>query len=77
MADANGARMTRAPMYLANALKKIQSYEKKPTATQMRTANEITSSIYFENPFKASSIMNIFSTHQPIEDRIEKLEHMY
>ncbi len=77
MADANGARMTRAPMYLASALKKIQGYEKKPTATQMKTANEITASIYFENPFSTKSIMNIFSTHPPIEDRIEKLEHMY
>lgn len=79
MADANGARMIRAPSYLADALKKIQSYEKKPAtvAPQMKHTNEIMSSIYFENPFKASSIMNLFSTHPPIQDRIDKLEHMY
>jgi heat shock protein HtpX len=79
MADANGARIIRAPSYLANALKKIQDYENKPksVAPQLKTANEITASMYFDNPFKTKSIMNLFSTHPPIEDRIEKLEHMY
>jgi heat shock protein HtpX len=77
MADANGARIIRAPKYLANALKKIQAYEQNPRAPPVQHANEITSSLYFSNPFKAKSIMNLFSTHPPIEDRIAKLEHMY
>jgi heat shock protein HtpX len=79
MADANGARMIREPNYLASALKKIQAYEKKPAtvAPQMKHTNEIMSSIYFENPIKKSSIMNLFSTHPPIQDRIDKLEQMY
>ncbi len=79
MADANGARMIRAPGYLANALKKIQSYEQKPAAAAppVKHANEITSSLYFSSPFKAKSLMNLFSTHPPIEDRIAKLEQMY
>ena len=79
MADANGARMIRAPSYLANALKKIQAYEQKPAAVAppVQHANEITSSLYFSSPFKANSIKNLFSTHPPIEDRIAKLEQMY
>jgi len=79
MADANGARMIREPEYLASALKKIQAYEQKPTniAPPVKHANEITSSLYFANPFKAKSLMNLFSTHPPIEDRIAKLEQMY
>jgi heat shock protein HtpX len=77
MADANGARITRAPMYLASALKKIQGYENKPNAQPVRNANEINSSLYFENPFTKQSFWNIFSTHPPIDERIKILEHMY
>jgi heat shock protein HtpX len=77
MADANGARIIRAPMYLADALKKIQSYENKPNARPVRHANEITSSLYFENPLNRKSIANLFSTHPPIEERIKRLESMY
>ena len=77
MADANGARVTRAPNYLASALKNIQGYEKNPRATPVKSANEMTAPLYFENPFNKKSLMNLFSTHPPIEDRIAKLEHMY
>ncbi len=77
MADENGARITRAPDHLASALKKIQSYEQKPQAPPVRSANEMTAPLYFANPFNKKSISNLFSTHPPIEDRIEQLEHMY
>ena len=77
MADANGARITRAPNYLASALKKIQGYENKPNAASVKSANEMTAPLYFENPFSRKSLFNLFSTHPPIEDRIAKLEKMY
>ncbi len=77
MADANGARIIREPEYLASALKKIQQYEQKPNSPPVRNVNEMTASLYFANPFKVKSIMNLFSTHPPIEDRIKKLESMY
>lgn len=77
LADANGARITRAPMFLASALKKIQQYENAPNAQPVVHSNEVTASIYFASPFSAKSMMNLFSTHPPIEDRIDKLEHMY
>jgi len=77
MADANGARVTRNPAELASALKKIQAYENNPQAKPVMHANEITASLYFANPFKARSLMNLFSTHPPIEERIRRLEAMY
>jgi heat shock protein HtpX len=77
MADANGARLIRNPGALASALKKIQQYDASPKATPVRSANEMTASLYFSNPFKAKSVMGIFSTHPPIEERISRLEHMY
>ncbi len=77
MADANGARIIRQPQWLASALKKIQQYEAQPNATHVKAANEMTAPLYFESPFSKKSLMNIFSTHPPIEERIKRLEHMY
>ena len=77
MADANGARITRDPEELASALKKIDGYTARPGAQQVRYANEMTAPIYFSNPFTKSSLMNIFSTHPPIKERIARLEKMY
>jgi heat shock protein HtpX len=77
MADANGARVIRAPNYLASALTKIQAYTKNPQTAPMRNTNEITANLYFSSPFKASSVMNLLSTHPPIEERIARLNKMY
>lgn len=77
MADANGARMIRAPGYLANALQKIDGYMKNPQGTPVRTANEVTAPMYFSNPFKGQNVMSLFSTHPPTSERIKRLEKMY
>lgn len=77
MADANGARITRNPGALAGALSKIQKYSIAPTAQPVRHANEVNATMYFANPFKARSMLNIFSTHPPIEERINRLRRMY
>lgn len=77
MADANGARVTRNPAELASALKKLQAYSSSPRATPVRHANEVTASMYFANPFTGKSVMNLFSTHPPIEERIKRLQAMY
>jgi heat shock protein HtpX len=77
MADANGSRLIRDPHSLASALIKIRDYSKNPLAKPVMHANDITASIYFSNPLKGSDIMNLFSTHPPIQDRIDKLEKMY
>ncbi len=77
MADANGARVTRNPAELASALKKIEGYEQNPRSQPVANANELTASIYFANPLKAQDILNIFSTHPPIAERIKRLQAMY
>ncbi len=77
LADANGARMTRNPASLVSALQKIQKYDANPRATSVQHATEVTASLYFSNPFTSKSLLNIFSTHPPIEERIKKLQQMY
>ncbi len=77
MADANGARLTRSPRSLASALAKIKAYTQAPGATSVKHASEVSESIYFANPFTASNLSNLFSTHPPIDERIKRLQAMY
>jgi len=74
MADASGATLTRYPLGLANALKKI-SQDPDPLVEK---ANKATAHLFISTPFgKKKSLMGkLFSTHPPIQDRIKKLEEM-
>lgn len=72
-ADATGARLIRNPGALANALRKLdRGVRRRP----LSTGNPATSSLFIVNPFNASTIVNLLSTHPPIEKRIAKLEDM-
>ncbi len=77
MADANGARITRDPQGLAGALTKIKGYASNPQAAGVKTANEVNAPMYFSNPLRGASAMNLFSTHPPIDERIARLKKMY
>lgn len=72
LADATGALLTQHPENLASALQKIAQYTEP-----MQTASLATAHLYISNPFGAHSagkfLKNIFSTHPPIEDRINIL----
>jgi heat shock protein HtpX len=73
LADASGALLTRYPPGLASALKKL-SADREP----LEVANKATAHLYIVNPLKnIKGKMNVmFSTHPPIEKRIEVLENM-
>jgi len=69
-ADAGGANISGNPLYLANALKKLQmASEKIPM-----NANPATSHMFIVNPLTGGGILKLFSTHPPIEERIERLK---
>ncbi|MCK4917503.1 MAG: M48 family metallopeptidase [Candidatus Omnitrophica bacterium] len=70
LADACAVRLTRYPLGLASALKKI-SNSKIP----LESANKITAPMYIDNPFKKEKmkVSSLFSTHPPIEERIQIL----
>lgn len=74
LADASGALLTRYPEGLANALRKISSYQ-----APMRRANNATAHLFISNPFgpKAvqSSLAKLFMTHPPTEERVKALLH--
>jgi heat shock protein HtpX len=72
-ADASGARLVGHPYGLANALRKLGA------ATQripMQSAEPSTAHLFIVNPLSGQALMNLFSTHPPLEKRIERLEAM-
>ncbi|MCX8027009.1 MAG: zinc metalloprotease HtpX [Thermodesulfovibrionales bacterium] len=71
-ADEGGAEICGNPMYLANALKKLH------IASQQipMQANPATSHMFIVNPLTGGGILKLFSTHPPIEERIERLQAM-
>jgi len=72
MADEGSARATRKPMNLASALKKLVEYTKQvPLPAEPSTAH-----MFIVNPFSGGGFTAMFSTHPPIEKRIERLEEL-
>jgi len=71
LADATGALTTRYPEGLAHALEKIEQ-----TGSTLQRQNTSTAHMFFANPLKGHSLLNLFSTHPPIEARIKALDEM-
>jgi heat shock protein HtpX len=72
LADASGARMSGRPKALASALAKLsRGAQLKPL-----DANPVTAHLFIVNPLSGNRVMNLFSTHPPIEKRIERLMKM-
>ncbi|HZM69147.1 MAG TPA: zinc metalloprotease HtpX [Candidatus Cryosericum sp.] len=69
-ADASGAELTHNPYGLANALQKLEDAGKR---VPMLTASSTSSHLFIVKPFTGRSLVNLFSTHPPIKDRIQRL----
>lgn len=70
LADASGALTTRDPESLARALEKLQTY-----GQPMRRQNSATAHLFFSNPLRKGGFAKLFSTHPPLEERIERLRN--
>jgi heat shock protein HtpX len=73
MADSSGAKLSGNPMFLANALRKLETAGK---TRPMLNANPATSHLFIVNPFSLRGLSSLFSTHPPTEERIARLEKM-
>ena len=71
-ADATGARICGNPLYLANALRKLDAGSKRIPMN----ANPATAHMFIVNPLRGGGFVNLFSTHPPMEERIARLEAM-
>jgi heat shock protein HtpX len=70
LADSSAALITRYPEGMINALKKLEAHSRP-----MHQQNAATEALFIANPLKKGFLTNIFSTHPPLEKRIERLEH--
>lgn len=70
LADASAVNITRYPEGMISALKKLQSHSQP-----MKSQNIATEAMYINNPLRKGFFSNLFSSHPPIEKRIERLEH--
>ncbi len=72
LADAGGAKITKNPYGLASALEKLT----KASQIVPMNANPSTAHLFIVNPLTGRSLMNLFSTHPPLEERIARLRSM-
>jgi heat shock protein HtpX len=72
-ADATGARLVGYPDGLASALRKLQAAAPR---IPLQNADPATSHLFIVNPFSGRSLMKLFSTHPPLEERVERLMAM-
>jgi heat shock protein HtpX len=71
-ADDSGARLCGDPLALASALRKLgMASERIPMDASPQTAH-----MFIVNPLSGASFARLFSTHPPLEERIERLERM-
>lgn len=71
-ADAGSAGITGRPEALAGALAKLSHAAR----TKPMSANPATAHMFIVNPLSGGTIVNLFSTHPPLEKRIERLMKM-
>lgn len=69
LADATGAGFAGHPEGLARALEKLGQYSKRLPMN----ANPSTAHMFIVNPLSGRSMMSLFSTHPPLEQRIARL----
>jgi heat shock protein HtpX len=68
-ADASGAEISGSPNGLASALQKLENYSKHiPLEASPSTAH-----MFIMRPFSGASLMSLFSTHPPTQERIKRL----
>ncbi|OGO53073.1 MAG: protease HtpX, partial [Chloroflexi bacterium RBG_16_68_14] len=74
-ADRTGAAVTHDPEALASALEKLHQgvamRPMEPTPMAQSTAH-----LYIVHPFRAGGLVNLFSTHPPIEERVRRLREI-
>jgi len=71
-ADKAGAAYSQNPLYLANALEKLESYSSRVKLK----GSPATENMFIVNPFKGKNLLSLFATHPPTSERIKRLKAM-
>lgn len=70
LADASAANLIDSSDDMISALRKLETHTRP-----MHQQNIATESMYITNPLSKSMVSKLFSTHPPLESRIERLEN--
>ena len=73
LADESGAKICGRPLALANALRKLHTASHM---IPMHEARPASAHMFIVNPLTGGSLLKLFSTHPPMEERIARLENM-
>lgn len=73
MADEFAARLTRKPMSLATALKRIEGWAAR---VPMHSGSAETAHLFIQNPFSGQGLASLFRTHPSTEDRVKRLQEL-
>ncbi len=73
LADEGGAKMCGNPLYLANALRKLEMANRR---MPMHNVNDATAHMFIVNPLSGKGLQSLFSTHPPMDERVRRLEAM-
>ena len=76
LADEAGAKHSHDPLALASALEKLQHTAKVQHVEPPTPAHATAASLFIVYPFFSKGIINLFSTHPPMEKRIARLRKM-
>jgi heat shock protein HtpX len=72
-ADKDGATISRKPLGLANALRKLEAAAQ---SRPLQHGNPSTSHLFIVNPFRGIKLSGLFSTHPATQERIKRLEFL-
>jgi heat shock protein HtpX len=73
LADQTGAQLSGTPQHLASALEKLTAWSQR---APMQDGNPATAHMFIVNPFTGQQVMQWFSTHPPVEERVSRLRAM-
>lgn len=71
-ADEGGAKISGKPLALASALAKLHNINQRFPMD----ANPSTAHMFIVSPFSGKAMMKMFSTHPPVEERINRLDEI-
>ena len=72
-ADAGGAKICGKPLSLANALQKL---ERNAEMVPMEHVTPASAHLFIVNPLRGQGLMKWFSTHPPLQERIDRLQQI-
>lgn len=77
LADETGAHACKDPLALASALQKLHNNVRHAHFDKEDSVQASTASLFIVHPFLAKGMLELFSTHPPLEKRIERLQKLH